>query len=143
MTVIATTIEQAELALAAYATLTPGPTNTPQRREALVGAGLSPAQAEEFARKYPEVVTQYNDTATGFSATVFAAADGQLHLAIRGTEASDMRDVVPTDASIGLYGPLRRGKRRYLLFADQERRSFDDPVTQSWSGSAAAGLARR
>jgi hypothetical protein len=64
---------------------------------------MSRTQAEEFARRLPIVVAQYNDTSSSFSATVFAAADGQLHLAIRGTK-EPLGDIAPTDANIGLYG---------------------------------------
>ena len=92
--------QQAELALAAYATLTTAALSS--QGLALGEAGMSARQAEEFARRYPTVVTQFNDTATSFSATVFADASGNLTLAIRGTlEAGDF---VPTDANIGLYG---------------------------------------
>ena len=47
-------------------------------------------------------MAQFNDTSTSFSATVFAAADGQLHLAIRGT--AETSDYVSTDLSIARYG---------------------------------------
>jgi hypothetical protein len=91
---------QAELALAAYADLAPGLTR--DRLAQLRDASSSTAQAEEFARSYPIIVAQYKDTSTSFSATVFAAADGQLHLAIRGTK--EPGDFAPMDANIALYG---------------------------------------
>ncbi|MDD5391304.1 MAG: hypothetical protein PHD37_18355, partial [Gallionellaceae bacterium] len=97
-----------ELALAAYANLTPGATDVPIRQAALVIAGLSPKQAEEFAKKYPEILTQYTDTpaegglGTSFSATVFKDTAGNLTLAIRGT--LEPGDFVPTDADIALAG---------------------------------------
>ena len=108
MSTIPQIYDQSELALAAYANLTPGVTNDLVRREALVAAGFSAKQAEEFAKKYPVVVAQFNDTeaegglGTSFSATVFKDAAGNLTLAIRGTlEAGDF---VPTDATIATSG---------------------------------------
>ncbi|GKS69616.1 hypothetical protein W03_16200 [Nitrosomonas sp. PY1] len=59
--------KQAELALAAYASLNTGAPD----RAALVFASFSEVQAITFATTY-RVVTQYNDPATGLSATVFA-----------------------------------------------------------------------
>ena len=82
----------AELALAAYANLTPGVTDDPARRDALGAAGLSAKQAEEFAKRTPIILTQYNDTlpegglGTSLSATIFKDAQGNLTLAIRGTQ---------------------------------------------------------
>ncbi|MEZ5614545.1 MAG: hypothetical protein R3E35_04955 [Rhodocyclaceae bacterium] len=112
MSTIPQIYDQSELALAAYANLTPGVTNDLVRREALVAAGFSAKQAEEFARKYPVVVTQFNDTVaegglgTSFSATVFKDASGNLTLAIRGTAElfSSPSDLFPTDATIATSG---------------------------------------
>ena len=94
--------DSSSLALAAYATLTSGPTNAQQRRAALEAAGMSAKQAEEFARRYTTVVTQFNDTATSLSATVFADASGNLTLAIRGTLEliGTPNDLTPTDLSV-------------------------------------------
>lgn len=80
--------KQAELALAAYGNFA---TNEPTRQE-LVAAEFSAAQADAFILKY-QTVTQYTD-ATGLSATVFADADNNTFLAIRGTEASDPMDLL-------------------------------------------------
>ena len=101
-----------ELALAAYANLTPGVTDNPIRQAALVAAGLSAKQAEEFAKKYPEILTQYTDTpaegglGTSFSATVFKDTTGNLTLAIRGTAelVGTPNDILPSDTDIALAG---------------------------------------
>ena len=77
---------QAELALAAYANLT----TTRPDEAALVDAGMSGAQAAQFAANWL-VVAQYNPP-SGLSATVFER-DGQTFLAIRGTEPTDPGDV--------------------------------------------------
>jgi hypothetical protein len=112
MSNISQIFDTSELALAAYANLTPGVTNDSVRREALVAAGMSAKQAEEFARKYPTVITQFNDTpaeggmGTSFSATVFRDASGNLTLAIRGTAElwGTSNDLSPADRQILLSG---------------------------------------
>ncbi|MEZ5617337.1 MAG: hypothetical protein R3E40_03545 [Rhodocyclaceae bacterium] len=112
MSTIPQIYDQSELTLAAYANLTPGVTNDLIRREALVAAGLSAKQAEEFAKKYPMVVAQFNDTpdeggmGTSFSATVFKDASGNLKLAFRGTAElfASPSDLFPTDATIATSG---------------------------------------
>ena len=90
----------AELALAAYATLVKGPTSN--QIVELTRAGMSQKQAEEFAARYPEVITQFDDiTETGessFNATVFKDTNGNLSLAIRGT--LEAPDFLPTDFDI-------------------------------------------
>src|SRR6185295_8261604 len=98
----ATLYNNAELALAAYATLTAGPTATADQLDRLVAAGMSRTQAEQFAQRYTNVVTQVTGSETGFSATVFQDASGQLTLAVRGTEflPSDLA----TDALIAFNG---------------------------------------
>lgn len=53
----------AELALASYATLQLGSTNTSANITALTDQGLSTKQATEFAGRYQTVVSQFNDTA--------------------------------------------------------------------------------
>ncbi len=81
--------KQAELALAAYASLNTGAPD----RAALVFASFSEVQAITFATTYC-VVTQYNDPATGLSATVFADKNTEeTFLAIRGTEITDPGDI--------------------------------------------------
>jgi len=85
MATITSYFEQAQLSLAAYATgLHSGMPNA-DYEAALVHAGMTDAQAEEFADTYT-VIDQYNDPFTGFSGTVFKHKDGSLHFAIRGTE---------------------------------------------------------
>ena len=79
MSSVTSIYSNAELALAAYATLVAGDTADPINVNALAsptGAGMSPAQANDFASRYPTIVTQYNhnEPATGFSATVFKVA---------------------------------------------------------------------
>ena len=77
---------QAELALAAYASLSTG---KPSQDE-LIKAGMSPTQADRFARDW-RVVDQHTDALSGFSATLFQEIDaggnpvGEKRLAIRGT----------------------------------------------------------
>ncbi|WP_154716610.1 hypothetical protein [Sterolibacterium denitrificans] len=73
MTNIAKYLRSAELALAAYASLSQGNSNTEHLKE----AGLSDKQAELFASNYT-VLTQYTDSGTSFSATVFKDAGGNL-----------------------------------------------------------------
>ena len=89
----------AELAQAAYAELDNSKlTNHPNNIAALTdpdGGGMSQRQAEEFAARYPTVVTQFNDTGTSFSATVFADESGNLTVAFRGTD--ELGDITPTD----------------------------------------------
>jgi hypothetical protein len=95
---------QAELALAAYSTLS-SDMLIDEYREALVdgGKGLSFSQAEFFADTY-RVVDQHTD-ATGLSATVFADKNtGEAFLAIRGTEISDPADILTGLVNIALFG---------------------------------------
>ena len=77
--------KQAELALASYANLTAGMSNT-DFINALKVADLSATQASAFASAW-NVVTQSTDPLTGVSATVFqAVSGGPKYLAIRGTQ---------------------------------------------------------
>ncbi|WP_418647602.1 calcium-binding protein [Thauera butanivorans] len=106
MTNIAQCLSSAELALAAYASLSQGSPNTEHLKE----AGLSNKQAELFASNYT-VVTQYTDTlaegglGTSFSATVFKDAGGNLTLAIRGTaELTGTPNDLSTDGDIAVNG---------------------------------------
>ncbi len=83
-----------ELWQATYATLSAGPTNSSLQRQALVINDFTEAQFDSFAQRYPEIITQFTDTTTGFSASVFkdsTSATGNLTIAFRGTEFS------PTD----------------------------------------------
>jgi len=110
---ITTLYQQAELAQAAYAkNLLPG---APSIR-ALTDAGMTQTQAEAFAKEW-RVVDQYTApadsvpifgevTGSGFSATIFQNIETKQYVfAIRGTEASNMNDLVDADAShIGFDG---------------------------------------
>lgn len=84
---IITYFEQAELALAAYSTFAPGMTLADYKNALIdAGKGLSTTQAADFAATW-SVVTQYTDSLTGASATVFQeVATGKKYLAIRGTQ---------------------------------------------------------
>ena len=91
-----------ELALASYSVLLQG--DTANQRAALTqatGAQMSVAQATEFARRFPTVISQFNDTVaeggsgTSFSATVFKDATGNMTVAIRGNNpGSDRRNAL-------------------------------------------------
>jgi hypothetical protein len=78
-------LSNAELSLAAYANLDNGTLDSDIQRDALINIGMTEIQAQRFSTNY-SVVTQFNDTNTGFSATVFKDASGNLTLAFRGTE---------------------------------------------------------
>ena len=93
--------KQAELALAAYGDFA---SNVPTQRE-LEATQFSTKQAEAFISTY-RVVDQHTD-ATGLSATVFADADNNTYLAIRGTEASDIRDFATGVFDIMLFGSTK------------------------------------
>ncbi len=97
MNTISDNFRQAELALAAYASLSIGEPEP----EDLKTAGMTAAQAAAFAATY-SVVAQYNDPATDLSATVFADTNGAKYLAIRGTDSGI--DLVTDIVSIGLLG---------------------------------------
>ena len=79
----------AELSLASYSSLGSGATGN-QRAEltAVSGAAMSLTQATEFAKRYPTIVTQFNDTSaeggtgSSFSATVFKDTTGNVTIAI-------------------------------------------------------------
>ena len=75
----------AELALAAYAELNSNQ-ETSLQVQALKAAGMSESQANAFSERYPDIVSQFTDPFTGFSATIFKSSEGELTLAIRGTE---------------------------------------------------------
>lgn len=102
----------AELSLASYAVLASNsPTTQSSNIDALKRSGMSAKQAEEFAKKYPTILTQYNDTAaeggqgTSFSATVFKDDSGNLTLAMRGTaELFGTPNDLSTDSSISISG---------------------------------------
>ena len=95
---------KAELSFAAYSDLLDG--NVLNQKGNLTNAGFTPEQAEKFATRYPDIVTQFNDTETSLSATVFKDTSGNLTLAFRGTAelTGSPNDLTPTDADIFLHG---------------------------------------
>lgn len=99
--------DSAELAQAAYANLTVGKTGLAGNQAALTDedqADISDRQAEEFSARYPDVVSVFDDTETGFDAIVFRSAEGELVLALRGTVFGDDGDINPTDLDTFLEG---------------------------------------
>ena len=112
MATITNYFEQAQLSLAAYALnlqqgMFGGGEGSPYHT-ALIGAGMSSAQAAKFANTYA-VLDQYTDPSTGLSATIFI--DNQtnaIHLAIRGTEGFFDIDTL-ADAEL-LFGGIARAQ---------------------------------
>lgn len=103
---------QAQLSLAAYAlNLQQGMSGTVQGdiyRAALEAAGMSVAQATDFASTYT-MVKQSDGLwgLTGFSATLFQNAQGQKYLSIRGTNPDLTIDPdLWADATIAFGNPL-------------------------------------
>ena len=68
MTIINSVCSEAELALAAYASLAVR-VSTRSQIAALREAGMSETQAKDFARRFPTVVAHVEDTSTNFCAT--------------------------------------------------------------------------
>ncbi len=62
---------QAELALAAYGDLKAGSPNDADNFVSLVDKKFTEKKVNEFAKRYPDIVTQFNDPEADFSATVF------------------------------------------------------------------------
>jgi len=88
MATIASYFEQAQLSLASYAlNLQRGAFGSQNLGyvAALVDAGMSQIQAENFANAY-SVVGQYTDSLSGFSGTAFADSAVNKYFAIRGTQ---------------------------------------------------------
>lgn len=97
---------QSQLALAAYADLS-GPVST--YPAALRAAGMSALQANQFVSSW-EVITQYNVSSSGLSATVFqqkinGTPTGQKYLTIRGTD--DGVDIATDLIDIGILGTYK------------------------------------
>jgi hypothetical protein len=62
-------LNDAEVAVAAYADLQFGDTSVGTNQQALINAGMSSTQATEFAKRYPKVVLPtYDDRASDFQA---------------------------------------------------------------------------
>ncbi|MCF6172605.1 MAG: DUF2974 domain-containing protein [Campylobacteraceae bacterium] len=82
-------LDYAELAQAAYGNLEIGVPDTKKLNEG--NAEFTTTQATNFADRYV-VEAVYNDTNSGFSATLFKDKNGKKILSIRGTEKSDRND---------------------------------------------------
>ena len=91
--------DNADLALAAYAELSEN-FSVSQQILALQNAGMTEAQADDFALRWPVVVTQYTDVISGLSVTVFRNGD-EVSIAIRGTEGINFLDLF-ADLALGL-----------------------------------------
>jgi len=89
--------------MSAYGALEPGSTSDQLNELTSENVGMSQQQAQEFIARFPEVVTQLNDTETGFSATIFNDNSGNLTLAFRGTEQL-IKDLLFTDSLIAFNG---------------------------------------
>jgi Ca2+-binding RTX toxin-like protein len=154
-----------ELALAAYAFLDSGKPSKP----ALIDAGMSDVQAENFASKWT-IVEQYTHSETqevpvydaggniisyvtrtisnGLSVTVFEdVATGKRHVAIRGTEITDLGDLT-ADGGILLHGTPNLSDQYQSLKSKIEEWQASgvlaDPFTvtgHSLGGWLASGLA--
>jgi hypothetical protein len=98
---------QSLLAQASYANLTIGSLNTDSQLTALKsvsGGSMAVAEANDFANKWT-VVAQYDDPGiSGLNVTIFEnMASGTRYLAIRGTEPTDIGDLL-TDATLAVFG---------------------------------------
>jgi len=130
---------QAELAQAAYATLSTG---EPSQSE-LLKVGMTFSQAENFASQW-RVVAQYNHsetiewidelgithevvTSNGLSATVFENVDGQRYLAARGTEITDLNDIATDVIDIGALGTAEH-QAQYAALSAQVQTWLDNDV---------------
>jgi len=124
--------EQSELSLAAYATLIPGIDPFDALTDNTVG--MSAAQADHFARKWT-VIDQYTDTSTGFSATVFER-DGQRYLAIRGTQPTDVLDLIADIDLASVNGVAAIQTIALYNYVQRLSGVKDQPVGQlEWNGS--------
>ncbi len=88
--------KQAELSLAAYATLGVGTPSTVELARDSVG--MSTAQAAKFAETYT-VVTSCHDANSSFDATVFKDASGNLTLAISALKGSTI-EIIANDRCV-------------------------------------------
>ncbi|MDZ7805099.1 hypothetical protein [Thiohalophilus sp.] len=96
--------QQADLAMAAYASLSTG---EPSQAE-LIRVGMSLIQAEAFASHW-RVADQFNHESSGLSATIFEEVSSERrYLAVRGTEGlSDLQDILTDIVDIGFWGYTR------------------------------------
>ncbi len=106
MATITNYFEQAQLSMAAYASLQSGMfgKDYPGYVAALVDKGMSPKQAEEFANTYSVVYQSPGNDPSGFSATVFADSAGNKYFAIRGSEGNSTDWIGTNFGDIGLDG---------------------------------------
>ncbi|MDH4321351.1 MAG: hypothetical protein OEV73_07605, partial [Desulfobulbaceae bacterium] len=146
MSTITEYLTEAELALAAYATLTPG-----MSKDVYVdalqddGNGMAQKQAEEFAAHW-QVIDQYNGQVqdsyyddfgqlvtctvqTGLSVTIFEeVGTGKQVVAVRGTQ--DFLDIVTDFIDIGMLGTDEH-QAQYKALSAQVRKWLDDGVLKS------------
>lgn len=126
MTTITEYLTKAELALAAYANLSPGISDN-NYTDALQdgGHGMSSGQAKRFASTY-SVVDQHTDSLTGLSATVFQQGTTK-YLAVRGTEglADYVADYFILDGVPSQLSP------QYLTLKSKVQEWLDDGVLSS------------
>jgi len=114
---------QAELAQASYAGLTIGAISDAGLDALRDDAGMSIRQAKFFATNWTVIdqydgmvektyVDEFGDTqifldSTGLSVTIFENKDGDQTLAIRGTEISDINDIVSDAVNIAILGTTK------------------------------------
>ncbi|MDR1275005.1 MAG: hypothetical protein LBL72_01230, partial [Candidatus Accumulibacter sp.] len=129
--------QHAELAQAAYATFSStGVIAADNLTDDEVGAGMSSAQAEKFAATW-KVVDQYiapsvgGLTGSGFSATIFQnISTGEYVLAVRGTEPSQMNDLLDADILLGIGGQGIALRQAIDLY--NYRKSLEVPLGQAY-----------
>ena len=100
-------LDASDSSQAAYSQLYSGLTTDTFNRDALEERNMSATQAEQFAIRYPRVLAVKRDDSpdsSGFSAAVFKKADGQLTLAIRGSNSygdwvSNITQIIPAGAA--------------------------------------------
>lgn len=141
MSITTVYFEQAKLSQAAYADLVIGNIDNTGIASLQNDAGMSQVQAAEFASNW-RVIEQYNPTetvpfydpdgvfagyverSTGLSATIFERLNeagnptGERHLAVRGTQLSDLNDVWTDFIDIGVLGTAEY-QNQYTLLRDQ------------------------
>ena len=106
MTTVVELFNNSEIAFSAYANFSRNTPTLPQK-QMLISAGMSDKEATEFAARYPQVLAVKRDDSpdsSGFSAAVFKKADGQLTLAIRGSNSygdwvTDITQILPSGAA--------------------------------------------
>ena len=79
-------MNNSELSLASYSNLTAG------NISAILLRDMAACEKDNFVSRFDEVVAVQPNTDSGFSATAFKSYDGQLTVAIRGTEGVNGND---------------------------------------------------